>query len=99
MVGTDRRIGLFELAAWKPFEGDATFADKIETYPTGVMVCEVEIDPETGAVTLDRLTEVADCGVVMNPRAARRPAPWRHRHGVGNALMEEASTTRRPASS
>ena len=35
IVGTDRRIGLFELAAWKPFEGDAVFADKIETFPTG----------------------------------------------------------------
>src|SRR5882672_11111082 len=42
IVGTDRRIGLFDLAAWKPFSGDALFADKIETFPTGVMVCEVE---------------------------------------------------------
>src|SRR4029077_11025620 len=48
VVGTDRRIGLLELAAWKRFDGDAVFADKIESFPTGVMVCEVEIDPETG---------------------------------------------------
>jgi carbon-monoxide dehydrogenase large subunit len=90
VVGTDRRIGLFELAAWKPFEGDATFADKIETYPTGVMVCEVEIDPDTGAVTLDRLTEVADCGVVVNPRLLAGQLHGGIAHGVGNALMEEA---------
>ena len=54
VVGTDRRIGLLELAGWKPFDGDAVFADKIESFPTGVMVCEVEVDPETGAITLDR---------------------------------------------
>jgi carbon-monoxide dehydrogenase large subunit len=90
VVGTDRRIGLFELAAWKPFEGDAVFADKIETYPTGVMVCEVEIDPDTGAVTLDRLTEVADCGTVVNPRLLAGQLHGGIAHGVGNALMEEA---------
>jgi aerobic carbon-monoxide dehydrogenase large subunit len=90
VVGTDRRVGLFELAAWKPFQGDATFADKIETYPTAVMVCEVEIDPDTGAVTLDRLTEVADCGVVINPRLLAGQLHGGIAHGVGNALMEEA---------
>jgi carbon-monoxide dehydrogenase large subunit len=68
IVGTDRRIGLLELAAKKPFAGDALFGDKIESFPTGVMVCEVEVDPETGEVRVDRLTAVADCGVVVNPR-------------------------------
>ena len=90
IVGTDRRVGLFELAAWKPFEGGATFADKIDSFPTGVMVCEVEIDPDTGAVTLDRLTEVADCGVVINPRLLAGQLHGGIAHGVGNALMEEA---------
>ena len=90
IVGTDRRISLFELAAWKPFEGDANFADKIETYPTAVMVCEVEIDPDTGAITLDRVTEVADCGVVVNPRLLAGQLHGGIAHGVGNALMEEA---------
>ena len=90
VVGTDRKVGLFELAAWKPFEGDATFADKIETYPTGVMVCEVEIDPDTGAVTIDRLTEVVDCGLVINPRLLAGQLHGGIVHGVGNALMEEA---------
>jgi carbon-monoxide dehydrogenase large subunit len=90
VVGTDRRIGLFELAAWKPFEGNATFADKIETFPTAVMVCEVEIDRDTGAIKLDRLTEVADCGVVINPLLLDGQLHGGIAHGVGNALMEEA---------
>lgn len=90
IVGTDRRIGLFELAAWKPFDGDAVFADKIESFPTGVMVCEVEVDPETGATRLDRLLAVADCGVVVNPRLLDGQIHGGIVHGLGNAMMEEA---------
>ena len=90
IVGTDRRIGLFELAAWKKFEGDAIFADKIESFPTGVMVCEVEIDPDTGAVRIDRFTTLADCGPVVNPRLLEGQMQGGIVHGLGNALMEEA---------
>ncbi|MPZ29918.1 MAG: molybdopterin-dependent oxidoreductase [Rhodospirillales bacterium] len=90
VVGTDRRIGLFELAASKPFTGDALFGDKIESFPTGVMVCEVEVDPETGGVRVDRLTEVADCGTVVNPRLLVGQVHGGIVHGLGNALMEEA---------
>lgn len=90
IVGTDRRIGLFELAAWKPFDGDAVFADKIESFPTGVMVCEVEVDPETGATRLARLLAVADCGVVVNPRLLDGQIHGGIVHGLGNAMMEEA---------
>ena len=90
IVGTDRRIGLFELAAWKPFGGDAVFADKIESFPTGVMVCEVEIDPDTGAVRIDRFTTLADCGPVVNPRLLDGQMHGGIVHGLGNALMEEA---------
>jgi carbon-monoxide dehydrogenase large subunit len=90
VVGTDRRIGLFELAAKKPFAGDALFGDKIESFPTGVMVCEVEVDPETGEVRVDRLTAVADCGTVVNPRLLAGQMHGGIVHGLGNALMEEA---------
>ena len=90
VVGTDRRIGLFELAETRPFEGDALFADKIESFPTAVMVCEAEIDVETGAVRIDRLTEVGDCGVVVNPRLLAGQLHGGIVHGLGNALMEEA---------
>jgi len=90
VLGTDRRVGLFELAAKKPFAGDALFGDKIESFPTGVMVCEVEVDPETGAVRVDRLTAVADCGTVVNPRLLAGQMHGGIVHGLGNALMEEA---------
>jgi carbon-monoxide dehydrogenase large subunit len=90
VVGTDRRIGLLELAAWKKFDGDAVFADKIDSFPTGVMVCEVEIDPETGESRIDRFTAVADCGVVVNPRLLAGQMHGGIAHGIGNAAMEEA---------
>ncbi|CAN5605909.1 xanthine dehydrogenase family protein molybdopterin-binding subunit [soil metagenome] len=90
VVGTDRRIGLLELAAWKPFGGDAVFADKIESFPTGVMTCEVEVDLDTGAIVLDRLVAVADCGVVVNSRLLDGQMHGGIVHGLGNARMEEA---------
>jgi aerobic carbon-monoxide dehydrogenase large subunit len=90
IVGTDRRVGLLELAAWKPFDGDAVFADKIESFPTGVMVCEVEVDPETGEARVDRLLAVADCGRVVNPRLLEGQIHGGIVHGLGNAMMEEA---------
>jgi carbon-monoxide dehydrogenase large subunit len=90
VVGTDRRIGLLELAAYKPFEGDAVFADKIESFPTGVMVCEVEIDPETGTARIDRLTAATDAGIVVNPRLLDGQIHGGIAHGLGNAAMEEA---------
>ncbi|HEY6983158.1 xanthine dehydrogenase family protein molybdopterin-binding subunit [Reyranella sp.] len=90
VVGTDRRIGLFELAAWKPFDGDAVFADKIDSFPTGVMVCEVEVDPETGETRIDRFTAAVDCGVVVNPRLLAGQMHGGMVQGTGNALMEEA---------
>jgi carbon-monoxide dehydrogenase large subunit len=90
VVGTDRRIGLFELAASTPFEGDAVFADKIDSFPTGVMVCEVEVDPETGHVRVDRLTAAFDAGVIVNPLLIAGQMHGGIAHGLGNALMEQA---------
>jgi carbon-monoxide dehydrogenase large subunit len=90
VVGTDRRVGLFELAEANPFEGDAVFADKIDSFPTGVMVCEVEVDPETGHVRVDRLTAAFDAGVVVNPLLIAGQMHGGIAHGLGNALMEQA---------
>lgn len=90
VIGTDRRIGLLELARWKPFDGDAVFADKIDSFPTGVMVCEVEIDPETGAYTIERFVDVSDCGVVVNPMLLAGQLHGGIAHGLGNGMMEEA---------
>jgi carbon-monoxide dehydrogenase large subunit len=94
VVGTDRRIGLFDLAAragkrGKSLDGDAAFADKIESWPTGVMVCEVEVDPETGAVRIDRFTSTADLGLILNPMLCDGQMHGGIAQGIGNALLED----------
>ena len=46
----------------------ATFFDPPNcTFPFGTHIAEVEIDPETGKVTIERYTAVDDCGNVVNP--------------------------------
>jgi len=50
VVGTDRAIGLFELAAHDPLEATAEIATRLHAHPTGAAAAEIEIDPETGAL-------------------------------------------------
>ncbi|MBM3644244.1 MAG: xanthine dehydrogenase family protein molybdopterin-binding subunit [Alphaproteobacteria bacterium] len=90
VVGTDRRVGLMELATTRPFGGDAVFAERIDSFPTGVMVCEVEIDPATGAVRVDRFVAASDAGIVVNPMLLAGQIQGGAVHGLGNALLEAA---------
>src|SRR5205085_950682 len=46
---------------------NATYAPKRDTFPNGCHVCEVEIDPDTGAVELVAYLVVDDVGTVINP--------------------------------
>ncbi|MGC8476536.1 MAG: molybdopterin cofactor-binding domain-containing protein, partial [Acetobacteraceae bacterium] len=60
------------------------------TFPNGCHVVEVEIDPETGAVSLDRHAAVEDYGVLVNPRLASGQAHGAIAQGAGQALSEQA---------
>jgi carbon-monoxide dehydrogenase large subunit len=60
------------------------------TFPNGTHVAEVEVDPETGAVTLERLTAVDDYGVIVNPMVAAGQAHGAIAQGAGQALLEHA---------
>jgi len=90
IVGTDRRITLFEVAARSTIEGRADFADTVASWPAGVAVAEVEIDPETGAVTLDRFAAAVDAGTVVNPMLLAGQLHGGFAAGIGGALLEEA---------
>jgi carbon-monoxide dehydrogenase large subunit len=76
--GTDRGIGLFEVAA--AARGDGIPSDlrrrlmgisdetmNIPSYAYTCAVCEVEVDPETGLVEVVRYTSIDDCGRAVNP--------------------------------
>jgi aerobic carbon-monoxide dehydrogenase large subunit len=91
IAGTDRSIGLFELAARHPeqrFASSATETAQGQTWPNGCQVAEVEIDRETGAVQLVRHTAVDDIGRVMNPLIAHGQIHGGIAQGIGQALLE-----------
>jgi carbon-monoxide dehydrogenase large subunit len=101
VVGTDRAVGLAEVAraAFQPSQLPAgvepglyetgTFAPPSDTWPNGCHVCEVEIDPETGAVELARYAIVDDVGTVINPLTLKGQIHGGIAQGVGQALMEQ----------
>ena len=57
-------------------------------YPNGCQVCEVEVDPETGEVVLDRVAAVDDLGMVINPMIVEGQIHGGLAQGIGQALFE-----------
>ncbi|MGG5823793.1 xanthine dehydrogenase family protein molybdopterin-binding subunit [Falsiroseomonas sp. HW251] len=91
IAGTDRSVSVFDVAREAgALEGRADFADTVVTWPAGVAVAEVEVDAETGAVTLDRFGCSVDAGVVVNPLLLAGQLHGGFAAGIGQALMEEA---------
>jgi aerobic carbon-monoxide dehydrogenase large subunit len=100
IVGTDRALPLTAVAKafYRPahlpaqfdvgLEASGTFAAEPPNYPNGCHVCEVEIDPETGMVTLARYAAVDDVGKIMNHLLCEGQIHGGVAQGVGQALME-----------
>jgi carbon-monoxide dehydrogenase large subunit len=60
------------------------------TYPFGAHVAVVDLDPETGAVTLRKYVAVDDCGPQINPMIVEGQVHGGIVQGLGQALWEEA---------
>jgi carbon-monoxide dehydrogenase large subunit len=60
------------------------------TFPAGTYVCEVEIDPETGVVKVDRWSAVDDFGKIINPMIVEGQVHGGLAQGIGQALTEGA---------
>jgi len=91
IAGTDRSIGLFELAARQPEKRifiDSTTAVSGPTWPNGCHICEVEIDPDTGAVAIDSYVSANDAGRVVNPLIVEGQIVGGALQGIGQALCE-----------
>src|SRR5580658_212426 len=98
--GTDRSVGIFEVAAAaadnKSVPEDlrgplaATGDETIRQlgFPYGAHVCEVEIDPQTGALDLVRYTCVDDVGRAINPMVVDGQTHGGAAQGIGQALWE-----------
>jgi carbon-monoxide dehydrogenase large subunit len=92
VTGTDRRIGLFELAARGGQRGEALdtklTTDTPQTFPNGCHIAEVEIDPETGATALVAYTAVDDCGNVLDHMVVEGQVHGAIVQGLGQVLLE-----------
>jgi carbon-monoxide dehydrogenase large subunit len=91
VVGTDKRIGLFEIA--KSEKGARLSVDSQgevdgPSWPNGTHICEVEIDPETGVSRVVRYTTVDDVGVAVNPMLVAGQIHGGVAQGIGQALYE-----------
>jgi carbon-monoxide dehydrogenase large subunit len=92
IAGTDRGIDLGALAARQPDRRIAvTTLQKVggPSWPNGVHVCEVEVDPDTGEVRIDRYTTYDDVGRVINPLIVAGQVHGGIAQAVGQALMEQ----------
>src|SRR6266853_1227074 len=97
--GTDRAVDLFAVAAAAqrddapadlrgPLEGECDETVSTPSFPYGSAVCEVEVDPETGAVEIVRYSSVDDVGRAINPLIVHGQTHGGIAQGVGQALWE-----------
>ncbi len=100
--GTDRQMGWHEigLAAYtahnlpegmEPGLKEGSFYDPTNfTFPAGCYICEVEVDPETGVVTVENFVAADDFGRIINPMIVEGQVHGGIAQGIGQALMEHA---------
>lgn len=67
-----------------------SFHDPRATYANGCIACVVEVDVETGAVTVVRAVAVEDCGTIVNPAIVDGQIRGAVAQGIGGALLEHA---------
>jgi len=99
-TSTGKKVSLFDIAkqvteqgmphdpAIKTLAAVADFTGRMAAHPTGAVVCELEVDPETGAVKLITYTTVDDVGKAINPLIVEGQVHGGLAQGIGQALCE-----------
>jgi carbon-monoxide dehydrogenase large subunit len=100
--GTDKSISIVDVAKafYAPMgpltkqlgvglEASGSFSPEPPSHPNGAHSCEVEVDPETGEVTVERYHVVDDLGRVLNPLIVRGQIHGGVVQGIGQALVEQ----------
>jgi len=77
------------LAAGQKLQSKKTFTGRIPAYPTGCAICEVEIDPDTGAISIPRYGSIDDAGQAINPLILHGQVHGGIVQGIGQALVED----------
>jgi carbon-monoxide dehydrogenase large subunit len=94
VAGSKRHVSIFDAAARAGELGESLDAEvdfaAASTFPNGCHVAEVEIEPETGAVSIVAYTAVDDCGKVLNPVIVDGQMHGGIAQGIGQALGEQA---------
>jgi carbon-monoxide dehydrogenase large subunit len=103
VAGTDKSVawGDVTLAAYVPhnyplddiepgLEETAFYDPSNFTYPSGAYACEVEVDPDTGKVTIESFTAVDDFGNIINPMIVDGQVHGGLAQGIGQALLEHS---------
>ena len=98
IAGTDRGMDIMSLAAAQRARPGATQLDSAEvakidvhTFPNGCHMAEVEVDPDTGHITVARYIVCDDVGKAVNPMIVRGQVHGGVAQGVGQAIMERTS--------
>jgi aerobic carbon-monoxide dehydrogenase large subunit len=78
----------------EPLVADGDFSGRIAAHPTGCAVCELEIDPLTGTVTVVRYSQVDDCGQPINPLILDGQTHGGIAMGIGQTLYEQLNFDR-----
>jgi carbon-monoxide dehydrogenase large subunit len=102
VAGTDKSVALVDVAKafYAPMgpltnkfgvglEATGSFSPEPPSHPNGAHACELEVDTETGEVTIDRYFVVDDLGRVLNPLIVRGQIHGGVVQGVGQALTEQ----------
>src|SRR5207247_10644358 len=101
IAGTDRSMAIGEVAQRSfmltglpselgvGLQGAGAFSPELPSFANGCHICEVEIDPETGEVAVDRYAAVDDIGTVINPLLATGQIQGGIAQGAGQALSED----------
>ena len=93
IAGTDRAISYEMLAKLPGATGASTsateeFTPPSATYPNGTHVCELELDPDTGTIEVERYTICDDFGMTLNPMLLEGQVHGGVAQGLGQALLE-----------
>jgi len=101
VAGTDKSLawGDITLAAYVPhnypleeiepgLEETAFYDPSNFVYPAGAYACEVEVDPDTGKVTIERFAAADDFGNIINPMIVEGQVHGGLGQGIGQALLE-----------
>ena len=90
VMGTDRRISFIDVAMAEGGVGEvAEYSPDAPTFPQGCHICELEIELDTGIVSVQSYVTVDDVGTILNPMTLEGQIHGGVAQGIGQALLEQ----------